>query len=136
MKQNLVFSTIILITSLTLLISCSTSGSAGHKGPDTKNQVSSNEHLTLEDYLRRLNGVQVQGSGNNLTVTIRSNMSVSNSTEQPLFIVNGQKIGNSYSEVASIVDQETITSVEAIPPSRASMYGIEGGAGVILIRTE
>lgn len=127
----------LFILALALMaIGCATSG--GSSGPDKKieNKISSNQYLSLEDYLRRLNGVQVYGSGSNLRVNIRSNMSVANPNEQPLFILNGQEIGREYARVAQFVQKGRIKSVEAIPPSRATEYGARGSAGVIIIDTQ
>jgi len=111
----------------------STTSSSNEK---MKNKVSSDEYLSLEDYLRRLNGVQVSGSPPNLRVRIRSTMSISHINEQPLYIINGQEIGRSYARAAQYVEKGNIKSVEAIPPSRATSYGSRGSAGVIVIETK
>lgn len=123
-------------TTLLLLAGCATTGNSNTKKTEYQNKVSSNDYLSLEDYLRRLSGVRVVGSGAGASVTIRSNMSISNSSEQPLFIVDGQQIGNSFAQARQLVSKGKIKSVKAIPPSRASMYGMQGAAGVIIIETE
>lgn len=120
------------------MVGCASSGtSSGEASTEVKSHVAENEdNLTLEDYLRRLGGVQVRGTGYNLRVTIRGKMSVTDPDEQPLFVLNGQEVGNSYAQVARLVSSQDIKSVEAIPTSQASGYGMEGGAGVIKIVTE
>ncbi|NIT61902.1 MAG: hypothetical protein GWN00_38600, partial [Aliifodinibius sp.] len=50
-------------------------------------------YWTLEDFLRRANGVQLNGSGNDIQVIIRGQKSISNPFAQPLFVVDGQKAG-------------------------------------------
>lgn len=83
----------------------SSGGSATDTDSKAENKVSSNENLTLEDYLRRLSGVQVYGSGNNLRVTIRSNMSISDTNDEPLYVLNGREVGHNYAQVARLVTQ-------------------------------
>jgi hypothetical protein len=127
-------SLIVLVIFLTI-VGCSTTNSSSTRYTNQENQVSSNEELSLEDHLRRLNGVRVIGSGTNIRVQIRSHMSISNANEQPLYIVDGQQVGRSFARAQQLVVKGNIKSVEAIPPSRASEYGIQGGAGVIIIKT-
>lgn len=128
----------ILIFALPLLMTagCATSGSGSQKESKTQNKVTSNKNLTLEDYLRRLSYVRVTGQGDNLRISIRSQMSITKTHEQPLFILNGQNMGTNYARVARSVLTGSITSVEAIPASRASLYGMQGSAGVIVIKTK
>lgn len=128
----------LIVLALTFLgTGCASSGnSATDTDAKVENKVTSNENLTLEDYLRRLNGVQVRGSGSNLSVTIRGNMSISDAEDEPLYVLNGREVGHNYAEVARLVSTGDILSVEAIPASRASSYGLQGGSGVIVIETE
>lgn len=135
MKWINLSSTVILGTFLLIVMGCGSSGSST-RHTEVHNTVESGHELSLEDYLRRLNGVQVTGSGAYLRVSIRSNMSLKNPNEQPLFVLNGQEIGRNYSQVHWLVNSGSILSVEAIPPSRATEYGMQGGAGVIVIETE
>ncbi|MGD8427774.1 MAG: TonB-dependent receptor plug domain-containing protein [Balneolaceae bacterium] len=139
MKKVKIWAKLPIVIAALILTGCASSGGTkGSSGPnkEIKNKVSSNEFLSLEDYLRRLNGVQVYGSGSNLRVRIRSNMSVSNLQEQPLYILNGQEIGRDYGRVSQLVARGQIKSVEAIPASRSSEYGARGSAGVIIIETK
>lgn len=124
------------------MVGCVSSGaSSGEPNGELKTEVESQvaedkDNLTLEDYLRRLGGVQVRGSGYNLRITIRGKMSVADPDEQPLFVLNGREVGNSYPQIARLVSSYDIKSVRAIPTSQASGYGVQGGAGVIEIVTE
>ena len=94
------------------------------------------EYWTLEDYLRRINGVQVRQSGGTVYLSIRGHNSIENPDAQPLFIVNGQKIGRNYSFVSSLFSPGEIQSVRVLPTTQTSIYGMEGNYGVILIRTK
>lgn len=95
-----------------------------------------NNTITLADYLRRVPGVLVQGSGDNVTLTIRGVQSV-NSDNSPLFIIDGQRVGNNYANANRLVDINDIDSVEVLKGSEGgARYGIVGSNGVIIIRTK
>ncbi|MDZ7682848.1 MAG: TonB-dependent receptor plug domain-containing protein [Fodinibius sp.] len=136
MRRFTTTSLIAIGTLFLMFAGCASTGSSNTKSVEYENKVSGGQDLTLEDYLRRLSGVRVTGSGENISVTIRSNMSISDANKQPLFVINGQQAGRSYSQANQMISRGTITSVEAIPPSRASQYGMQGSAGVIEIETE
>ena len=136
MKLKILGFLILLSASLILTTGCASTGNGSQMEQKTKNEVRGNQDLSLEDYLRRLSHVKIYGSGYNLRVSIRSKMSLTDFNEQPLFVLNGQDVGNSYADAVRSIAPGSITSVEAIPPSRASMYGMRGIAGVIVIKTE
>lgn len=136
MKLKLLGTIVLVFFLLGSINSCASSGSGSQMEKETKNQISRKQNATLEDYLRSLSGVRVSGTGYNLRVTIRGNMSITDSHEQPLFILNGTEMGTDYGQVARSIAPGTIISVEAVPPSRASIYGMRGIAGAILIKTE
>ena len=92
-------------------------------------------NVTLEDMIRRLPGVQVSGSGQNLSVKVSGSESFMSGTS-PLYVVNGTSIGNSYSQVANMLNPNDITSIRVLKGSDASIYGTRGANGVILIRTK
>lgn len=95
-----------------------------------------NSSIPLSDYLRRLPGVNVYGSGDAVRVNIRGSMSFESSTE-PLFVVNGQRVGRDYSRVAGIVDVSDIETIKVVKGVEASSgYGLQGGNGVIEITTK
>ncbi|RMG29633.1 MAG: hypothetical protein D6730_03660 [Bacteroidetes bacterium] len=88
--------------------------------------------FALEAYLRRQPGVIVQGSGVNARVQIRGVNSFSGNTE-PLFIVNGNDVGQSYARAAELLRGMEIKSVKVLKDSDATLYGIRGAGGVIII---
>jgi len=92
-------------------------------------------NITLGDMIRRLPGVQVSGSGQNLSVKVSGSESFMSGTS-PLYVVNGTSIGNSYSQVANMVNPNDVTSIRVLKGSDASIYGTRGANGVILIRTK
>ena len=106
-----------------------TTGSVAKIEPDQPN-------LTLADYLRRVPGVSVRGSGDNVKVVIRGGITSSGSNE-PLYVVNNVPSGNSYAIVASMVDVNDIKDINVIKDtSTASMYGVQAQHGVIMISTK
>lgn len=91
--------------------------------------------LTLADYLRRVPGVVVTGSGENTVVEIRGVSSFYLSSE-PLYVVDGEVAGTRYADVARIVPAKQIDYVKVLKGSEATLYGVRGGNGVILIVTK
>lgn len=92
-------------------------------------------NLSLADMLRKLPGVNVRGNGNFASVTIRGAESFTSGTE-PLYVLNGVAVGTEYSQVASVINPNAITSLSVLKGSEAAIYGTRGSNGVILIRTK
>lgn len=55
---------------------------------------------------------------------------------EPLYVVDGQRLGRSYARVASQVPVTDITSIKVVKGSEASIYGVQGGNGIIEITTK
>lgn len=95
-----------------------------------------NSSVSLADYLRRVPGIMIEGSGANAKVLVRGIHSV-NSNNQPLFIIDRTRAGRSLTRVTDFVDVNDIDSIEVLKGNKASsLYGMQGSAGVILIRTK
>lgn len=95
-----------------------------------------NPNISLDNYLRKIPGLFVRGSGSQATVSIRGMSSVS-LNQEPLFVLNDTPIGNSFSQVASFVNPNDIAKVTVLKDaSSTSMYGSRGSGGVIVIRTK
>lgn len=141
---------VLLIALLFISFGCATSGSSSQKSTAPEDAT-----LTLEDHLRRINGVQITGSGDYAKITLRGgggissvsrgmgepeskkDMNLSDSDErQPLFVVDGQKVGRNYPDIRDMFGPGDIASVELLTKSKASQYGSEGGSGVIVITTK
>jgi hypothetical protein len=103
------------------------------------NQIKSQDYTnywTLEDFLRRASSVQLNGTGDNIHVIIRGHKSINNPTAQPLFVVDGQKAGRSYSRVSGMFARGDIVSVKVLPPGSSAQYGMQGHYGVIEIESK
>ena len=92
-----------------------------------------NPDIPLEQYIGRLSGVSVYGSGSSARVEVRGADSIQLDS-RPLFIIDGIRIGRDYSQVQSMVNMVNVESVQVMRPSRATqLYGTDGGFGAIII---
>ncbi len=89
----------------------------------------------LSDYLRRVPGVNITGTGNNMRVTIRGISSI-NSGIEPLFLIDGLIAGTTYTEVNNRINVRDIEYVRVLKGSDAAIYGVRGGNGVVMIVTK
>ncbi|MGD8427235.1 MAG: TonB-dependent receptor plug domain-containing protein [Balneolaceae bacterium] len=134
--RSYLFSFLILL----LIVGCASSGqvSGTKSGNKTKSSDISvrNPSISLADYLRRVPGVQVFGDGSSAQVMVRGAMSVHGNTS-PLFVVDGTRIGRDFSRVQSMIPVNTIDRIRVLKGVDASSaYGMEGSAGVIVIKTK
>lgn len=90
------------------------------------------ENATLDNYLQRVSGVNVTGTGANATITVRGIGSFVSSNE-PLFLINGQAI-NGYSTAYGLCNANNIKSVAVLKDAAScALYGSRGANGVISI---
>lgn len=126
------------IIALSLLFAgCSSTGSTTTSSGESDGRISNEKdyYRSLADYLTKVPGVNVNGSGDNASVTIRG-ISSFNSTNSPLFVVDGQAVGNSYSQANNMVNPQDIDYVRVLKGPDASIYGVRGANGVIEIVTK
>lgn len=136
MKKYVSLSLLVMLGILTFAVGCSTSGETVSQQQQEKENYNTQETWTLRDHLRRVTGVRLTGSKGSTRVIIRGESSVVNTGNQPLFTIDGQKVGRNFSSVNGMLSEGEITSVEVLPPSRATLYGMEGNYGVIRIYTK
>jgi TonB-dependent SusC/RagA subfamily outer membrane receptor len=90
------------------------------------------QNATLDNYLQRVAGVNVTGTGANASITIRGVGSFISSNE-PLFLVNGQAISG-YSSAFGLCNANNIKSVAVLKDAAScALYGSRGANGVISI---
>ena len=122
-------------------ISCATSDSATQtelRQVDTSSDIVNDDKdyfRDLGDFLRRVPGVNVSGTGNNQRVTIRG-ISSFNSGIEPLFVIDGQIAGTSYMEVNNRVNPRDVDHIRVLKGPDAAIYGVRGGNGVVVITTK
>lgn len=118
------------------LAGCGTSesGVAAESSDSTTVQID-NPSITLTDYISRLAGVQVHGSGPTASVQIRGVNSF-NLTTSPLFVLDGVRVGRDLTQVYGLVNMHEVNSIRVLRGYEAAIYGVEGGNGVIVITTD
>lgn len=94
-----------------------------------KNNVTS--YTNIADYIQgRVPGVMVQKNGDSYRYIVRGINSINGPTD-PLLMIDGVEVDNFDSLIPSQVE-----SVEVIKDASASIYGMRGACGVIMITTK
>ncbi|MDZ7719781.1 MAG: TonB-dependent receptor plug domain-containing protein [Balneolaceae bacterium] len=134
MKSKILFS---ILTLSLLFAGCSSTGNTATNSGDDDGRISNEKdyYRSLADYLTKVPGVNVRGSGDNAYVTIRG-ISSFQSGNTPLYVVDGQAVGNSYSQANNMVNPQDIDYVRVLKGTDAAIYGVRGANGVIEIVTK
>ncbi|MEX0649343.1 MAG: TonB-dependent receptor plug domain-containing protein [Balneolaceae bacterium] len=129
--------------SLVLLAGCASTEPAANEQRTGSSTEMSQEHpddaisddkdfyQNLGDYLQRIPGVNLTGG----VVTIRG-ISSFNSGIEPLFVIDGQIVGSSYTQANNMINPREIDYVRVLKGPDAAIYGVRGGNGVVLITTK
>ncbi len=138
---------ILLLITLFLasIIGCSTSQpTVEDEGLEVVNEAQDNSEnvvanqpdnfRNLVDFLYRVSGVNITGPSSNPTITVRGISSI-NSGIEPLYVIDGQAIGTNYLTVNGMLNVRDIDNVKILKGSEASLYGVRGANGVIVITT-
>ena len=134
MKNLTVLSLIAISLFLAGCSSVGTSVSGESTRPDGSIYDDMNYYRSLADFLQNVPGVHVQGQGNSAYVTIRG-ISSFNATNEPLYVIDGHAVGNSYVEANRIVTPHDIDYIRVLKGPDAAIYGVRGANGVIEIVT-
>jgi len=95
-----------------------------------------NPALSLADHLRRVPGIMVRGSGDNVSVMIRIGSNYG-ANSGPLYVLDGVQIGTSYDQAVDMVDVNDIKRISVLKDISASnIYGYNAKNGVILIESK
>ncbi|WP_020567803.1 TonB-dependent receptor plug domain-containing protein [Neolewinella persica] len=127
-----------LLAAISLATSCGTSQAVASQDKERKSNTLEVDNTKtgitdLTFYLKQISGVQVNGSGGDATITVRGVSSI-NSETSPLFVVNGNPIGNNYSVIFNMVDVQQVKRVRVLKSSvDTSLYGMRGATGVVEI---
>ena len=133
-----------LLLLATLLCTCASRTQRSTASPTVqdpnKNALTSEEvpdAIDLTSYLRRIPGVNISGSGAYAVVTIRGPVSFQAGSNNPLYVVDGQRLGTDYSAVYRTVNGPEIARVRVLKGGdETAIYGVAGAAGVIEITTK
>lgn len=136
MKQSLLLMFVVLSLLFTGCSSVSSTVSGDNRvRPEGSISDDLNSYTSLADYLYRVPGVNISGSG---VVTIRGMNSFDTvySPITPLFVIDGNAVGYSYNTANRMVDPSYIDYVLVLKGPDAAIYGVRGGNGVIEIVTK
>lgn len=90
--------------------------------------------IPLITRIRRLPGMTVE---NGVPVFIKTqNTAQAGQSNEPLYVLDGQVIGNSYRRIRDVVNAVDVKSIKTLSGAEASFYGSQGANGVILITTK
>lgn len=90
-------------------------------------------NVSLLQRVRQLPGIMLR-NGTPHFIKSFNQISGSSATE-PLYVLNGYVVGNSFSSVNQLVESFNVKKIEAITGAAAAEYGVRGGSGVIKITT-
>lgn len=101
---------------------------------NTVTQADTGHPTDLTQYLMRVSGVTVVGSGSNAQVRVRGPVSFQGGAQNPLYVINGSQFGSDYTAVFNAVNPEEIKRVRILKGAdETAIYGTRGAAGVIEI---
>lgn len=129
-KLPLILSFLFLILS-----SCGSSGSGTAATSDVKAELEKENRIgiTLLNQIRRMPGITLR---NGVPVFTKSTTDITAGIPiEPLYVLNGYPLGNSFADVDQLVDNVNVKEIQALTDSEASFYGTRAANGVILITT-
>lgn len=132
MKHSVI---LFLLFFASLFLGCGSSASVGINKPVTANQVEArnNAVIPLITQIRRLPGMALE---NGVPVFVKGNNSIQGGARsEPLYVVDGIPVANSFRQIQDIVQPVDVASIKAVFGADASFYGSRGASGVILITT-
>ncbi|NNF32738.1 MAG: TonB-dependent receptor plug domain-containing protein [Saprospiraceae bacterium] len=92
-------------------------------------------YTALVDRLRKIGGLTISGTGDNVSVLVRGMSSIKFSN-QPIYVIDGFNVGDNYARANNAVDVNQIKSIRVLKgPAQTALYGEEGKNGVIIIKT-
>jgi len=86
--------------------------------------------------LSRLPGVRVTGHGASATVRIRGGSNSILASNDPLFVLDGQPLSGGYQALYAAVNAADIDRISVLKDASASIYGVRGANGVIIVKTK
>lgn len=127
---------LLLLLFASFLLSCGNSKQAAAGGdPDIEATLddANASVLPLVTRIQKLPGVTLRGG---VPVFIKNSNTTTGRPPYPLYVVDGQIVGNSFRSVENIVQPVDVKDIRALTGSNASIYGTQGANGVIEITTK
>lgn len=124
---------IVVLALLVFLGGCSANKNANASSTKA-GEVRSEDQTTVSllNQIRRKSGIRIEGG---VPILTRGSNTVQSSAE-PLYVIDGLVVGNSFSSVDGVVNSSDVKSIQVIKSADASFYGARGANGVIKIRTK
>lgn len=132
MKYHLI---IILLFVITGLPSCNSSKQTTSSKMNVKEELDEKNraNFSLLDRLVQLPGIIRR---NGVPVLAKTSNSFSSSgTQEPLYILDGYEIGNSFASLNEVVKSFNVKTVKVLSSADANMYGTRAANGVIVVTT-
>ena len=122
------------VSALFLAACGSAVSTAGNEGSVRESLESKNRmNVSLLNQIRQMPGITLR---NGVPVFTKSTSDVSFGVPiEPLYVLNGYPVGNSFADVDQLVENVNVEKIEALTDSDASFYGSRGAKGVIKITT-
>ncbi len=120
---------------LTIAISgCSNQKNVALKS-DLKNELIAKNrgNISLLERIRQKSGIIVRS--NIPYINKNANTFDYGGSQEPLYVLNSQIIGNSFVSVNDLIESFNVKKITVISGAEASMFGTQGGNGVIKIET-
>ncbi|MEX0275470.1 MAG: hypothetical protein AB3N16_13940 [Flavobacteriaceae bacterium] len=127
--------TLIICIVLVLMVGCGSSKqvNGNSEGKTTAEEPLFNRsNLSLLAQIRQKKGIVIK---NGVPSLQKADVSLGSAAYEPLYILNGQVMGNSFSSVNEIVEGPMVKKIEVLSGADASFYGTQGSSGVIKITT-
>ena len=123
-----------ILTIIILMLSCCGTPKVATDGQNLDSSTANDRtDIPLLDRIRKKSGVIVRGGVPYLNKN--ANSFSSEGSQEPLYVINSQVIGNSFTSVNELVDSFNVKSIRILSGAEASSYGTQGGNGVIIITT-
>jgi len=135
---------LLYLFSLSLILACISCSTTQNSLDKESNQTADERRLEnqankdLADALRKNTNITVLGQGSDVKVLIRGTSSFGQHGQhtQPLYVIDGVAIGNSYVAANRVINPNDIKSIQILSSlSEVATYGERGNHGVIKIRT-
>lgn len=126
---------LVIILFSIFLIGALNSCNASKGATQTDHETPEVFYTSIAQILRTQPGLKIQGVGEDITVIIRGERSIHGNNE-PLFVLDGIILGNTYREATAGLDPNAIGSVRILTPANAGMFGSRGGNGVIIFTSK
>ncbi|HQU59140.1 MAG: TonB-dependent receptor plug domain-containing protein [Phaeodactylibacter sp.] len=104
---------------------------------DGKRANAPQTYTSLTEYFRRIPGLRVSGDDTNGKVLVMSGAQSLRTSDEPLYVVDGVRIGQSFQSLVRVLNVNDIDRVSVLKSaSETSIYGVAGANGVIVIKTK